>query len=79
MSRFLAILQPIALTADLYDMRMMQKPMVKDSKKYFATGGWAYAQFDKDGKPADAAKHETCYPCHVPAKDRDYVFTHYAP
>ena len=53
--------------------------MVKDSKKYAATGGWGYAQFDKDGKPADEAKHGTCFPCHVPAKDRDYVFTHYAP
>ena len=25
--------------------------MVKDSKKYAATGGWGYAQFDKDGNP----------------------------
>jgi hypothetical protein len=53
--------------------------MVKDSVKYAATGGWGYAQFDHDGKPADQAKHETCYPCHIPAKDRDYVFTRYAP
>ena len=53
--------------------------MVKDSKKYAATGGWGYAQFDKDGKPADEAKHGTCFPCHVPVKDRDYVFTRYAP
>jgi Cytochrome P460 len=53
--------------------------MVKDSKKYAATGGWGYGQFDKDGKPADAAKLKTCYPCHVPIKARDYVFTHYAP
>jgi hypothetical protein len=53
--------------------------MVKDSKKYASTGGWGYAQFDKDGKPADEAKHATCFPCHVPVKDRDYIFTHYAP
>jgi hypothetical protein len=53
--------------------------MVKDSKKYAATGGWGYAQFDKDGKPAEEAPLKTCFPCHVPAKDRDYVFTHYAP
>jgi hypothetical protein len=53
--------------------------MVKDSKKYASTGGWGYAQFNKDGKPADEAKHGTCFPCHVPVKDRDYVFTHYAP
>ena len=53
--------------------------MVKDSSRYAATGGWGYAQFDKDGNPADEAKHETCFPCHAPAKDRDYVFTRYAP
>jgi hypothetical protein len=53
--------------------------MVKDSKKYAATGGWGFAQFDKDGKPADEAKHKTCFPCHEPAKDRDFVFTRYAP
>jgi hypothetical protein len=53
--------------------------MVKDSKKYAATGGWGYAQFDKDGKPADETKHKTCFPCHEPIKERDYVFTRYAP
>jgi hypothetical protein len=53
--------------------------MVKDSKKYAATGGWGFAQFNKDGKPADEAMLKTCFPCHVPAKDRDYVFTRYAP
>jgi hypothetical protein len=53
--------------------------MVKDSKKYAATGGWGFAQFDKDGKPADEAKLKTCFPCHEPIKARDFVFTHYAP
>jgi Cytochrome P460 len=53
--------------------------MVKDSKKYAATGGWGFAQFDKDGKPADEAKLKTCFPCHEPIKARDLVFTHYAP
>jgi hypothetical protein len=52
--------------------------MVKDSKKYAATGRWGFADF-KDGKPGDKALHETCFPCHTPAKDRDYVFTRYAP
>lgn len=52
--------------------------MVKDSKKYVATGGWGFAQF-KDGKPADAALLKTCFPCHEPVKARDFVFTHYAP
>jgi len=53
--------------------------MVKDSKKYPATGGWGFAQFDKDGNPADEAKHKTCFPCHEPGKAHDYVFTYYAP
>jgi hypothetical protein len=52
--------------------------MVKDSKKYAATGGWGFAQF-KDGKPADAALLKTCFPCHEPVKARDFVFTNYAP
>jgi hypothetical protein len=52
--------------------------MVKDSKKYAATGGWGFADF-KGGKPGEKALHETCFPCHTPAKDRDYVFTRYAP
>lgn len=51
--------------------------MVKDSKKYAATGGWGFADF-KDGKPGDEALHKTCFPCHEPAKDRDYVFARYA-
>jgi Cytochrome P460 len=52
--------------------------MVKNSKKYGATGGWGFAQF-KDGKPADAALLKTCFPCHEPVKARDFVFTQYAP
>jgi Cytochrome P460 len=53
--------------------------MVKDSKKYAATGGWGFAQFDKDGSPSAEASLETCFPCHKPASDRDFVFTHYSP
>lgn len=52
--------------------------MVKDSKKYAATGGWGFAQF-KDGRPADEAVHRTCFSCHEPVKARDFVFTRYAP
>jgi len=53
--------------------------MVKDSRKYAATGGWGFAQFNKEGKPADEAMLKTCFPCHEPVKARDFVFTHYAP
>lgn len=52
--------------------------MVKDSKKYAATGGWGFADF-KDGKPGSEALHLTCWPCHQPVKDRDFVFNRYAP
>jgi hypothetical protein len=52
--------------------------MVKDSKKYAASGGWGFADFT-NGKPGNKALHEKCFPCHQPARDRDYVFTHYAP
>ena len=51
--------------------------MVKDSKRYSATGGWGFADF-KDGKPGDEALHKTCFPCHAPAKDHDFVYTRYA-
>ncbi|MCC8938146.1 cytochrome P460 family protein [Bradyrhizobium sp. Arg68] len=50
--------------------------MVKDSVKYAATGGWGFGRFI-DGKPVDAAQHETCFACHeAHAKDFDFVFTH---
>jgi hypothetical protein len=52
--------------------------MVKDSKKYAATGGWGFGDF-RDGEASDRALHEKCFPCHAPGKDSDYVFTHYAP
>lgn len=53
--------------------------MVKDSKKYATTGGWGFAQFNKDGKPTDEAMLKTCFPCHEPVKARDFVFTRYTP
>jgi hypothetical protein len=52
--------------------------MVKDSKKYAATGGWGFATF-VDGKPADPASMKSCFPCHEKAGTTDLVFTRYAP
>ncbi|HXF41192.1 MAG TPA: cytochrome P460 family protein [Blastocatellia bacterium] len=52
--------------------------MVKDSKKYSATGGWGFGHFN-DGNPADESVLKTCFPCHAAIKDRDLVFTRYAP
>jgi hypothetical protein len=53
--------------------------MVKDSTRYASTGGWGYSQFD-DGKPlTDQAMLQSCYDCHQKIKERDFVFTRYAP
>jgi hypothetical protein len=52
--------------------------MVKNSKKYASTGGWGFAQF-KDGQPAGVAAEKTCYACHQPVEERDFVFTRYSP
>lgn len=52
--------------------------MIKDSRKYAATGGWGFARWLGNGlKPfgKDAAFVEDCFACHQPVKDRDYVFT----
>jgi hypothetical protein len=52
--------------------------MVKDSARYASTGGWGFGRFI-DGKPVDAAQHETCFACHeAHASDHDFVFTRYA-
>jgi hypothetical protein len=52
--------------------------MIKDSKKYAATGGWGFGHF-VNGKSADETFMKTCFPCHNQIKARDLVFTHYAP
>ena len=53
---------------------------VKDSRKYAATGGWGYGQFENGRANSDAALIRTCHSCHqkLPAAD-DFVFTHYSP
>jgi len=51
--------------------------MVKDARKYAATGGWGFAQFT-GGTPDSEEVHKSCFGCHAPAKDRDFVFTRYS-
>jgi pimeloyl-ACP methyl ester carboxylesterase len=54
--------------------------MVKDSKKYGATGGWGFGHFnEREGKPGDEAFMSTCFACHQKMKARDLVFTKYSP
>jgi hypothetical protein len=52
--------------------------MVKDSKKYAATGGWGFAHFN-EGTLANKAVLEGCFPCHQAVESRDLVFTRYSP
>ncbi len=53
--------------------------MVKDSRRYAATGGWGFGRF-VNGKPVDEAQHQTCFACHAAlVKDQDFVFTRLAP
>jgi hypothetical protein len=52
--------------------------MFKDLKEYAATGRWDFGDFT-NGKPGNAASMKTCFACHAPAKDHDFVFTRYAP
>lgn len=51
--------------------------MVKNSREYASTGGWGFTQFN-DGAPAHVSA-QACYACHVPVKERDFLFTRYSP
>jgi Cytochrome P460 len=55
--------------------------MVKDSKRFAATGGWGYAQFNYDTATDTFTPLEDdpgCgYACHTLVKTNDYVFTAY--
>jgi len=54
--------------------------MEKDTKKYAATGGWGYSNFDKELKPlTDEKTMHACFVCHQAVEARDYIFTKYAP
>jgi hypothetical protein len=52
--------------------------MIKDSRRYAATGGWGFGHFNKDGTLGNDVLMKTCFPCHAKAS-RDLVFTTYAP
>ena len=53
--------------------------MVKDSKKYAATGGWGFGKFT-GGKAVDETEHRACFACHeAHVKAHDFVFTRFAP
>jgi cytochrome P460 len=52
--------------------------MIKDAKKYAATGGWGFARWRGANLApygADATFVQECFGCHTPMRDNDYVFT----
>jgi len=55
--------------------------MLKDSKKYAATGGWGFQLFEGGDpkKPVVTDPAKQCFECHQPQKDKDYVFSTYIP
>lgn len=53
--------------------------MLKDSTKFASTGGWHYVQFNDGKSVLDEAAVHACFECHKAVKERDYVFTRYAP
>ena len=55
--------------------------MVKDAKKYAATGGWGFEFFDGGDpkKPVVTNVVKQCFACHEPQKAQDYVYSTYIP
>jgi len=69
--------EPTLVPGTLHDIDFM----VRDSRRFPETGGWAWAQFDYDSatdtfKPYGSGTN--CgYECHTIVKAKDYVFTEY--
>jgi hypothetical protein len=59
--------------------RVLTAVMVKDSRRYAATGGWGFGNFDEGSKAntLDAKAQQACFQCHTSRKDHGYVFTQY--
>jgi hypothetical protein len=55
--------------------------MVKDTKRFSASGGWGYAKFDyaaaSDAFQPSGTGSACGYACHTRVKTRDFVFTDY--
>ncbi len=51
--------------------------MHKDTKKYAKTGGWGFEGFAADSKMERLTKDggASCFSCHAPQKNNDYVFS----
>ena len=68
---------PALVPGTLHDL----DTMVKDSKRFAATGGWGYGQFNYDTATDTFSPLGTgpgCgFACHTKAANVDYVFTHF--
>jgi hypothetical protein len=60
--------------------------ILKDSKRFPNTHGWAYAKWDYDAASGtfklnslSTKGHECGYACHTAVKANDYIFTGYPP
>ena len=55
--------------------------MVKDAKKYAATGGWGFQAWagGDPSKPIVKDAATQCFACHTPQKAHDYVYSTYIP
>jgi hypothetical protein len=55
--------------------------MLKDKKKYAATGGWGFQAWagGDPKKPLVTDATKQCFECHQPKKDQDYVYSIYIP
>lgn len=54
--------------------------MLKDSRKFAATGGWGFEGFagnSKTERAVGAKAAEACFGCHAAQKNSDYVFSRY--
>jgi Cytochrome P460 len=54
--------------------------MVKEGKRYAKTGGWGFESFQGDSQTErrlTAESRITCFKCHEPQKDRDFVFSEF--
>lgn len=53
--------------------------MIKDSVRFAPTGGWGFARWlgtELRAYGEDEAFVQDCFQCHIPVRDRDYVYTH---
>jgi hypothetical protein len=72
---------PVALEPDVLKR---VEVIIKDSKRFPATGGWGYVRFVYDAKTStfapygkDAFFARECFQCHMAVKQKDFIFTNY--